>query len=152
MRAAFIDTIEMATRKRFEYLTPEMLLFNVVNQTEFREFCSGQCYNHSDFVKELGEFIESQDRLPEGDAEKGMLSNNFSRLFVILAMVRPDAILRKKGIVDEGYEERYRNAVVDMSALIQGFYALGPDCMATYFLSHYISEDPSEWLPILMSH
>ena len=152
VRAAFIDTIEMATRKRFEYLTPEVLLFNVVNQTEFREFCSGQCYNHSDFVKELGEFIESQDRLPEGDAEKGMLSNNFSRLFVILAMVRPDAILRKKGIVDEGYEERYRNAVVDMSALIQGFYALGPDCMATYFLSHYISEDPSEWLPILMSH
>ena len=89
VRAAFIDTIEMATRKRFEYLTPEVLLYNVANQKEFREFCRGHFYNHSDFIKALGEFIDSQDRLPAGNNETDFADSGIRILRRLRSPARP---------------------------------------------------------------
>ena len=146
VRAAFADMLGMAARERMEFITPEVLLYAVISQPEFQEYCNDYSFDLQSFSEELKAFNDSQDRMADSNEDDGSFSNDFTRLFYILAMYNPDELRRKRGVIEEDYQKRYDESIVDIPTLIRGIYDLGEDSMATYFLSKHISDEPFIWL------
>lgn len=145
LREALEITLEQAKTNRYEFITPELLLYNIVIQAEFKIFCNENgldCYSLAD---ELKEYNEAMDRIPENEEFYGIVSDELLRLFSLI-----NAYWQKNK--DKNVENEGKDSVIDINYgcisvpdVLYCFYEL-TDTMANYLLSIYIGPKSDQWL------
>lgn len=155
----FLESVKYAHRNRYEFLTPELLLYFIVSQTEFKEFCKEYRINRIALKYELKQYIELQERFPEGTTPHSMMSAELSRLLLILNMISKEFAMNL-GLLQEdagdGAEDdenhRIYEDVVDIPVVLREMYSLDEECMARVLLEKYLGDSPFGWFTELLDY
>lgn len=140
VQMAFLMTIEQIRKYRYEFYTPEILLYNIIIQQEFQEFCSKNDIQYEQLEKELTEYNESQDRVPEDESHYGMPSAQMIRLM---------AIITEEFVVDDSDKDIDTSEVLCIPDLLDKMCELDEDNTARYLLTKYLGEEPVDWYPFV---
>lgn len=79
-------------RYRPEFVTPELLLYAICTQKEFMQSCDTSGINLEEFQNELGDYLDSQDRIPAGEEYTPLLSTMLIDLLDELAEYHEEAL------------------------------------------------------------
>ena len=132
LKEAFDLAIKHTQKSRYEFITPEILLFAIAIQEEFKDYAKKHDINHSELVIELLNYNVSQDKVADDDEYSIMASNNFYRLIALL-----DENLKEQA-------EYYDDCILSPVDVVYQIYNLD-DSMAKHILCKYLGEDPDTW-------
>ena len=132
LKEAFDLAIKHTQKSRYEFITPEILLFAIAIQEEFKDYAKKHDINHSELVIELLNYNVSQDKVADDDEYSIMASNNFYRLIALL-----DENLKEQA-------EYYDDCILSPVDVVYQIYNLD-DSMAKHILCKYLGEAPDTW-------
>lgn len=126
-RDALHKTIEEAKHFRYEFITPEMLLQNIVKQPEFIRYCQECDIDNQQLLAELEAYNMCMDKLPEGEEFYCSVSADLMELFMLIKSKYVDS--EEKVVCSIGIPE-----------VLEQIYALNDDSMAKYLLCKYVCD------------
>lgn len=148
-----IQTIQNAynesKQNRYEFLTPEVLLYTIVKQPEFIKFCEYQGKDHKELADELATYNDMQDRIAEDEEYVGTTSDMMNKLLDIIAdnynyMAKKLPKLTKLGKVSDPDVIK-----IDTPDIVLSMADLDEDCIATHLLTKYFGDFLLSWAPLL---
>lgn len=141
---ALKNSIEMAKAERYEFVTPEVLLYNIVLQTEFKVFCKENGIDRTSLKNELKNYNDMQDRIPEGEEYVPMLSEGMEMVIDGCFEDEDDNEDDNDNDDDNVNLDLNDEELVAVTDLIEQMYLLDEDSMARFLLKKYVSEDYEE--------
>ncbi|MGN0221167.1 MAG: AAA family ATPase [Prevotella sp.] len=135
VKQAIEEGFDMAGEMRLEFITPEVILYCICNQKEFKELASYLRTDLKGLKGELKKYNESQDRVPEEDDYLGMASDALLYLLICTHIITYEGehyVLPQETLWDE--------KMTGMKSLFKAFYLL-KDSYAMYLLQKYIGKD-----------
>lgn len=140
LKEALDATLQHSKLYRYEFITPEVLLYNIIIQKEFADFCIKKKLNLKDFEDELMTINASQDRVPDDEAYTVIPSYNLINLFSMINDEYEDFI--NDVVADDTTDNKqYSIGVPDV---IRNMYDMDDDSLAKYLLMKYLGEDFSQ--------
>lgn len=130
MREAFFGTIETCRRRKFEFITPEILFYHIAMQPDFFSYCIENQISYSDLTDELDLYMSQLDTsdTPEGNC---MLSSDFLQM---LQLLKQDLATRT------GDKE------IDINDILACIDKLSSDSVAKYILNKYLGSADDFWI------
>ena len=135
-RRVFTVTLENVEKYRMEFLTPEHLLFSIIIQDEFKQFCNDYLISQEKMRAELVSHIQDMDRVAEDEEYEVRLSVN---LQFMLKIAKSYMYETNKDNDDE------QDTPLDVADLIMMMYDLD-NSMTQYLLMKYLGEHKAECL------
>ena len=80
LNEALIDTLQIARVQRYEFVTPEQLMYVIAAQKEFVSFCKECGFNVEDISLSLSNYNDSMDRVDDKEEYRPVASHELSRL------------------------------------------------------------------------
>lgn len=130
MREAFFNTIETCRRRKFEFITPEILFYHIALLPDFFNYCIENRISYSDLTDELDQFMSQLDTCPD-EPTGSMLSSDFLKML---------QILKEKISLRQGDKE------VDINDIFASIDCLGGDSVAKYILNKYMGSAEEIWI------
>ena len=127
---ALEESMKQAEKHRYEFITPEILLYNIISQPEFLNYCSKYQVDHARMLKSLTLCNSRQDKVPENEKYKMMMSEAFYELF---------GIIFHEDISKQGGK-------VDIPQVLAAIYDLSEASMAQYLLRKHLGRNPEDWM------
>ena len=129
------EGFDLAHNMRLEFVTPEVMLYCICNQKEFKELATHLQTDLNGLKEDLKNYNEAQDRVPEGEEYLGMASDALVYLLVSTRIVTLEGdhyVLPQETLLNE--------KMTGMKSLFKAFYLL-KDSYAMYLLQKYISKN-----------
>ena len=129
------EGFDLAHDMRLEFVTPEVMLYCICNQKEFKELATHLQTDLNGLKEDLKNYNEAQDRVPEGEEYLGMASDALVYLLVSTRIVTLEGdhyVLPQETLLNE--------KMTGMKSLFKAFYLL-KDSYAMYLLQKYISKN-----------
>ena len=129
------EGFDLAHDMRLEFVTPEVMLYCICNQKEFKELATHLQTDLNGLKEDLKNYNEAQDRVPEGEEYLGMASDALVYLLVCTRIVTLEGdhyVLPQETLLNE--------KMTGMKSLFKAFYLL-KDSYAMYLLQKYISKN-----------
>lgn len=131
-RKALLGAFEQSEQNRYEFVTPEVVLYNIVQQDEFIKYCKDYNFDHAKIVKELADYNDAQDRFLEEEEYHCMVSSQLSIILGELTDQYEHAIKKVEEFKNKEMEpERFKIDSADILAQISHF---GDNSMAKHIL------------------
>lgn len=130
MREAFFNTIETCRRRKFEFITPEILFYNIALQQDFFNYCIDNQISYSDLTDELDLFMSQLDtsNSPESSC---MLSSDFLQMLQLLK---------------QKLASRPTDKEIDINDILSCIDKLSSDSVAKYVLNKYMGSADDIWI------
>lgn len=152
-KEALARTVERARRFRFEFVTPEALLYSIIRQKEFMEFCTINDVDQPSMLVELKRYLSKLDTVPDGEEFAGMMSSGLIQLFAMLGLMEGFENDENEGkdTNDDVDENKGDDApeIIDIPDVIEQMYELDDDSVATHILRKYVGDNYMACEPVL---
>lgn len=143
---AFTAAFEQSKNLRYEFITPEVLLYNIVQQQEFIQYCTEYNIDQKAIATELSNYNDAQDRIPEDEEYQIMASNQFG---LLLNNINQDYKNLKKEFDIKNkneWDNQAKECKIDPADILMKIMTLGDDSIAKHVLNKYLGEDELIWL------
>ena len=113
------EGFDLAHNMRLEFVTPEVMLYCICNQKEFKELATHLQTDLNGLKEDLKNYNEAQDRVPEGEEYLGMASDALVYLLVSTRIVTLEGdhyVLPQETLLNE--------KMTGMKSLFKAFYLL----------------------------
>ncbi len=149
LQDAFVKAFYQAEQFRYEFITPEQLLYQIVCQSEFMECCQQLGLDYLGLEDRLMHYNAALDKVPEDEEYIALLSNDSMRLMELLKTemekrTDPDGDESDGEYYVEGEEEWLACAYLNPVDVLTQIYHL-EDSTAKYFLCQYLGEQVGDW-------
>lgn len=149
LQDAFVKAFYQAEQFRYEFITPEQLLYQIVCQSEFMECCQQLGLDYLGLEDRLMHYNAALDKVPEDEEYIALLSNDSMRLMELLKTemekrADPDGDESDGEYYVEGEEEWLACAYLNPVDVLTQIYHL-EDSTAKYFLCQYLGEQVGDW-------
>ena len=141
VKEALAKSIEQSKMYRYEFITPEILLYNIITQPEFISFCHENDIDHTAMKNELRRYNAIQDKIPEGEEYYGMVSSELIKLFTLLDHEYQETPNEdeEEEVEDEGDDDAL--SCIGVPEILEQIYELDDESVAKYILCKYLGED-----------
>ena len=143
---ALSRTFDQAKQFRYEFITPEMLLYNIVTQPEFIKFCRSKNIDQKAIVNILENHNSEQETIPPESENESMVS---SQMFKLVAIINQEAKLRRK-YLRTNKESSFISETLSVVDIV--FYITKLDnSLAKEVILRFLGESPEKWVAELFN-
>ena len=139
---ALSRTFDQAQHFRYEFITPETLLYNIVLQPEFITFCRKKNIDQTAIENELKQYNNSLDTIPPDKEYQGMVSNQMLKLIQFTCI---EMDFRKKMCKSMGKKVTNVTSTVSVVDILVNINKLD-ETMAKHLICKYLGEKPQTWM------
>ena len=138
LRMALEMCIMQSESNRYEFITPEVLLYNIAKQPEFIRHGRNEGIDMQSFLGELKEYNSLQDIQPEDVEYQGLAS---CAMMALVSSIKYLWEERKKSVEGNGMV-----MCINIPDVIYRYYEFDDNSMAKFLLLKYLGERHSGWL------